>query len=174
MPACGDHTRTVIVVAVAALSVPRVAEKLTVLLACATPFASHVTATVVGVFAYGRRRRGVLGAPPRRREIAEAELARFLRGSWIDLVAALALAMAAITFVFALKATSIANANFLASITPLISMVLALFILGERLTWASVAAIGLAWSGIGPVDRLTWWLEVAPVIVAAAPPWRAA
>jgi putative membrane protein len=30
----------------------------------------------------------------------------------------------------------------------------------------AVAAIGLAWSGIGPVDRLTWWLEVAPVIVA--------
>jgi putative membrane protein len=31
---------------------------------------------------------------------------------------------------------------------------------------AVAAAIGLAWSGIGPVDRLTWWLEVAPVIVA--------
>ena len=29
-----------------------------------------------------------------------------------------------------------------------------------------VAAVGLVWSGIGPVDRLTWWLEVAPVIVA--------
>jgi len=29
-----------------------------------------------------------------------------------------------------------------------------------------VAAIGLVWSGIGPVDRLTWWLEVAPVIIA--------
>jgi putative membrane protein len=30
----------------------------------------------------------------------------------------------------------------------------------------AVAVVGLAWSGIGPVDRLTWWLEVAPVIVA--------
>jgi len=29
-----------------------------------------------------------------------------------------------------------------------------------------VAAVGLVWSGIGPVDRLTWWLEVAPVIIA--------
>jgi putative membrane protein len=28
------------------------------------------------------------------------------------------------------------------------------------------AAIGLVWSGIGPFDRLTWWLEVAPVIIA--------
>ena len=24
----------------------------------------------------------------------------------------------------------------------------------------------LAWSGIGPADRLTWWLEVAPVLIA--------
>ena len=75
-------------------------------------------------------------------------LARFLRGSWIDLVAATALAMAAITFVFALKATSIANANFLASITPLISMMLALPILGEKLSLVSVAAIGLGIAGL--------------------------
>lgn len=75
-------------------------------------------------------------------------LARFVRGSWIDLVAATALASAAITFVFALKATSIANANFLASITPLISMMLALPILGEKLTWVSVAAIGLGIAGL--------------------------
>jgi putative membrane protein len=30
----------------------------------------------------------------------------------------------------------------------------------------AVAIVGLAWSGIGPVDRLTWWLEVAPVLIA--------
>ncbi|HET8540772.1 MAG TPA: DUF2238 domain-containing protein [Anaeromyxobacter sp.] len=29
-----------------------------------------------------------------------------------------------------------------------------------------VAAV-LAWSGVGPRDRLTWWLEVAPVLLAA-------
>lgn len=29
-----------------------------------------------------------------------------------------------------------------------------------------VAAVGLVWSGIGPTDRLTWWLEVMPVIIA--------
>jgi putative membrane protein len=34
------------------------------------------------------------------------------------------------------------------------------------LALCAVSVIGLAWSGIGPVDRLTWWLEVAPVIVA--------
>ncbi len=36
----------------------------------------------------------------------------------------------------------------------------ALFALG------AVAIVGLVLSGIGPEDRLTWWLEVAPVIIA--------
>ncbi len=30
---------------------------------------------------------------------------------------------------------------------------------------ALVAAV-LAWSGVGPKDRLTWWMEVAPVLLA--------
>jgi len=29
------------------------------------------------------------------------------------------------------------------------------------------AAVALVWSGIGPRDRLTWWLEVFPVLLAA-------
>ena len=31
----------------------------------------------------------------------------------------------------------------------------------------AVVAIALAISAIGPTDRLTWWLEVAPVLIAA-------
>ena len=30
----------------------------------------------------------------------------------------------------------------------------------------ALAAIVFAWSGIDPHDRLTWWLEVAPVLIA--------
>ncbi len=30
----------------------------------------------------------------------------------------------------------------------------------------ALVAIVLAWSGVGPKDRLTWWMEVAPVLVA--------
>ncbi len=30
----------------------------------------------------------------------------------------------------------------------------------------AAVAIVLAWSGVGPRDRLTWWLEVAPVLLA--------
>lgn len=32
--------------------------------------------------------------------------------------------------------------------------------------FVAVALVGLVWSGIGPHDRLTWWLEVFPVVVA--------
>lgn len=31
---------------------------------------------------------------------------------------------------------------------------------------AAVVAILLIWSGIGPHDRLTWWLEILPVLIA--------
>jgi putative membrane protein len=34
--------------------------------------------------------------------------------------------------------------------------------------FVAVALIGLVISGIGPKDRLTWWLEVAPVVIALA------
>lgn len=35
--------------------------------------------------------------------------------------------------------------------------------------WAAVAVVlaVLIWSGIAPYDRATWWMEVAPVLVAA-------
>jgi putative membrane protein len=34
------------------------------------------------------------------------------------------------------------------------------------LVLAAVVLLGLVWSGIGPYDRLTWFLEVVPVLVA--------
>ena len=36
----------------------------------------------------------------------------------------------------------------------------------ELLVLLAATAAVLVWSGIGPHDRLTWWLEVAPVLVA--------
>ena len=32
------------------------------------------------------------------------------------------------------------------------------------LAWGAVFLAVLAWSAIGPKDRLTWWLEVAPAL----------
>lgn len=38
----------------------------------------------------------------------------------------------------------------------------------EPVVLLAVTALVLLWSGIGPHDRLTWWLEVAPVLIGAA------
>jgi putative membrane protein len=36
----------------------------------------------------------------------------------------------------------------------------------ERLVLLVLVVIGTAISGVGPYDRITWWLEVAPILVA--------
>lgn len=36
------------------------------------------------------------------------------------------------------------------------------------LAWAGVFALVLGWSAIEPHDRLTWWLEVSPALIALA------
>jgi putative membrane protein len=33
--------------------------------------------------------------------------------------------------------------------------------------WVAAASVVLLWSGIAPHDRVTWWLEVAPVLIGA-------
>ncbi len=38
----------------------------------------------------------------------------------------------------------------------------------EPIILAAIAVVILVWSGIGPHDRLTWWLEVAPVFIGLA------
>jgi len=40
-----------------------------------------------------------------------------------------------------------------------------------QVAWMAVFTIVLVWSGIGPHDYPTWWLEVAPALVAAAILW---
>ncbi len=35
-----------------------------------------------------------------------------------------------------------------------------------RFAWLAVFVAVLAWSAIAPTDRLTWWLEVSPALVA--------
>ena len=41
----------------------------------------------------------------------------------------------------------------------------------ELLVLFLVGAVVFVWSGIGPHDRTTWWLEVAPVIIAVPVLW---
>ena len=40
-----------------------------------------------------------------------------------------------------------------------------------QIIWISVFLLVLVWSGIGPHDYPTWWLEVTPALVAAAILW---
>ena len=56
--------------------------------------------------------------------------------------------LASIAYVYALKTTTAANTSFLASITPLVAVVFARIVLGERLNRITIAAIGLALVGL--------------------------
>jgi len=40
-----------------------------------------------------------------------------------------------------------------------------------QISWISIFTVVLVWSGIGPHDYPTWWLEVAPALIAAAVLW---
>lgn len=104
-------------------------------------------------------------------------IGRFLTAGWLSFAAACCLSLAAISFIYALKETSIANALFLASVTPLLSMVLARFILGERMTLASVIAIGLAVAGLAVMvggmrdsgaDRSSWLGNLSALVSSLA------
>lgn len=41
----------------------------------------------------------------------------------------------------------------------------------ERAIWIAIFVIVLAWSGVGPMDYLTWAMEVVPAVVGAAVLW---
>jgi drug/metabolite transporter (DMT)-like permease len=68
-------------------------------------------------------------------------------GRWM-MTANFGLLLASLMFVYALKTTTAANASFLGSITPLVAVVLARIVLGERLSRVTVAAIVVASFGL--------------------------
>jgi drug/metabolite transporter (DMT)-like permease len=70
------------------------------------------------------------------------------RSGPLMLLACGCLLLASIAFVYAVKNTTPANAAFLASITPLVAVVLARFTLGERLTVVTIVAVAVAFVGL--------------------------
>ena len=64
------------------------------------------------------------------------------------LVGCIGLFVASISYVYALKTTSPANAAFLASVTPIFAVVLSRVFLGERLNRVTVGAIAMAFAGL--------------------------
>jgi DME family drug/metabolite transporter len=71
----------------------------------------------------------------------------FTQGRWMQL-GCFGLFLASITYVYALKNTTEANAVFLASVTPIFAVILARFVLGERLNRVTFGAIALAVCGL--------------------------
>ncbi|MDH4116687.1 MAG: DMT family transporter [Acidimicrobiia bacterium] len=67
---------------------------------------------------------------------------------WLMVTACFSLFLASVSFIYALKTTTAANTAFLASITPLVAVVLARVFLGERLTKVTVGALMLAMIGL--------------------------
>jgi drug/metabolite transporter (DMT)-like permease len=70
------------------------------------------------------------------------------RSGGLMLLACGCLLLASIAFVYAVKNTAPANAAFLASITPLVAVVLARFTLGETLTPVTILAVAVAFVGL--------------------------
>ena len=70
------------------------------------------------------------------------------RSGGMMLLASACLLLASIAFVYAVKNTAPANAAFLASITPLVAVVLARITLGETLTPVTILAVAVAFVGL--------------------------
>ena len=75
-------------------------------------------------------------------------LAAAYTSGWAVVGANLALFTASVAFIYALKNTTAANTAFLASISPLVAVMLARIFLGERLTRVTVGALTLAIIGL--------------------------
>lgn len=70
------------------------------------------------------------------------------RSGGMMLLACVCLLVASLAFVHAVKTTTPANAAFLASVTPLVAVVLVKLTLGEPLTRVTMAAIAMAFVGL--------------------------
>lgn len=70
------------------------------------------------------------------------------RSGGMMLLACGCLLLASIAFVYAVKTTTPANAAFLASVTPLVTVLLVKVTLGEPLTRVTIAAVAVAFAGL--------------------------
>ena len=68
-------------------------------------------------------------------------------GRWM-MTANFGLLLASLAFIYAVKTTTAANASFLGSVTPLVAVVLARVVLGERLSRVTLGAIIVAFVGL--------------------------
>ncbi len=75
-------------------------------------------------------------------------LARFIAMGRVGVVVALALCLSSISFIIAMKTTTVANALFLSSCAPLLAALLGYVFLGERLSLRQGASVALGLAGL--------------------------
>ncbi len=76
---------------------------------------------------------------------------RFVATGWVGVIVALSLCLSSIAFIFAMKTTTVANALFLSSCSPLLAALLGYIFLGERLGLRQAGSIALGLAGLGVI-----------------------
>jgi drug/metabolite transporter, DME family len=80
-----------------------------------------------------------------------ALLARFIATGPVGAIVALALCLSSISFIIAMKTTTVANALFLSSCAPLLAALLGYVFLGELLSLRQAASVALGLAGLGVI-----------------------
>jgi DME family drug/metabolite transporter len=78
-------------------------------------------------------------------------LARFIATGRVGAIVTLALCLSSISFIIAMKTTTVANALFLSSCAPLLAALLGYVFLGERLSLRQGASVALGLAGLGVI-----------------------
>ena len=78
-------------------------------------------------------------------------LARFIATGRVGVIVTLSLCLSSITFIIAMKTTTVANALFLSSCAPLLAALLGYVFLGERLSLRQGASVALGLAGLGVI-----------------------
>ena len=78
-------------------------------------------------------------------------LARLSAMGRIGVVVALSLSMSSIAFILSMKTTTVANALFLSSCSPILAALLGRMILGEKLSLSQAASVALGLAGLGVI-----------------------
>jgi len=81
----------------------------------------------------------------------EPILARLSAMGRIGIIVALSLCMSSIAFIVSMKTTTVANALFLASCSPILAALLGRTILGEKLSLSQAASVALGLVGLGVI-----------------------
>ena len=96
---------------------------------------------------------------------------RFVATGVAGALVLLALSLASIAFIIAMKSTTVANALFLSSCAPLLAAILGYLFLGERLSLRQAASVALGFVGLGvivggAVEAGSLWGNVSAVLTA--------